>query len=88
MLPSAVLPARRLAERLEGAIERLSRFPESGRRRDDLAAEISTIAVDHTLLIAYRVDPGHILILRIFYAGRDFEADLRDDEQDQSDRES
>ena len=80
--------ARRLAEQLERAIERLSRFPDSGRQRDDLAAGIRTIAVDHTLLVAYRVDPGHLLILRIFYAGRDFEADLRDDEQDPSDRES
>lgn len=80
--------ARHLAERFEGAIERLSRFPDSGRQRDDLALGIRTIAVDHTLLVAYRVDPDHILNLRIFYAGRDFEADLRDDEQDESDRES
>lgn len=80
--------ARGLAERLEGVIEQLSRFPDSGRPRDDLAVGIRTITVDHTLLVAYKVDPNHILILRIFYAGRDFEADLRDDEQDQSDRES
>lgn len=80
--------ARRLAGRLEDVIGRLSAFPDIGRQRDDLALGIRTIAVDHTLLVAYRVDPGHILILRIFYAGRDFEADLRDDEQDKSDRES
>ncbi|WP_040326000.1 type II toxin-antitoxin system RelE/ParE family toxin [Aurantimonas manganoxydans] len=66
-------------ERVENAVERLSRFPDSGRRRDDLAAGIRTLAIDRTLLLAYRIEHDHIVILRIFYAGRDFDGDLRED---------
>lgn len=71
--------ARHLVERVENAVERLSRFPDSGRRRDDLAAGVRTLAIDRTLLLAYRIEHDHIVILRIFYAGRDFDGDLRED---------
>ncbi|MAP18278.1 MAG: plasmid stabilization protein [Aurantimonas sp.] len=71
--------ARHLVERVENAVERLSQFPDSGRRRDDLAAGVRTLAIDRTLLLAYRIEHDHIVILRIFYAGRDFDGDLRED---------
>ena len=71
--------ARHLVERVENAVERLSRFPDSGKRRDDLAPRVRTLAIDRTLLLAYRIEHDHIVILRIFYAGRDFDDDLRKD---------
>ncbi len=77
--------ARRLAERVEATVDRLCRFPDIGRQRDDLAAGIRTIPVDQTLLIAYKVEADHILVLRIFYAGRDFESNLGNEGQNRSD---
>jgi toxin ParE1/3/4 len=70
--------------RIEAACMELATFPERGTKRDDLALGIRTIGFERRATIAFRVEKTAVRIVRIFYAGRDFEAYFRDlDEDDQ-----
>ena len=57
--------------RLQAACERLIEFPRRGTPRDDLAPGIRTISFERRDIIAYLVEPGHVLIVGIFHHGRD-----------------
>lgn len=52
--------------------ETLSAFPRRGRRRMKLEGEVRTISFERRVLIAYRVEPETVTILRVFYAGQNF----------------
>jgi toxin ParE1/3/4 len=67
-------------DRIEAACMRLTTFPNRGRKRDDLAPGLRTIAFERRVTIAYRVLKTRVEIVTIAYAGRDFESDLRSDE--------
>ncbi|GJE79723.1 type II toxin-antitoxin system RelE/ParE family toxin [Methylorubrum thiocyanatum] len=62
-------------DRIEAACRGLTEFPGKGTPRDDVSAGLRTWALERRVLIAYRMTPGHIEILRVLYAGRDFRAD-------------
>lgn len=58
----------------------LETFPERGTRRDDLAPGLRTVGFERRVTIAFRVLPDAVEIVAIAYAGRDFTAEVSDDE--------
>lgn len=60
--------------RIERVCSGLAAFPERGTPRPDLAPDVRTIAMERRVLIVFRVRPEEVLILRVLYAGRDFDA--------------
>lgn len=53
-------------------------FPERGMRRDDLLPGIRTIGFHRRITVAFSVDAANrvVVILGVFYGGRDFEAEI------------
>jgi toxin ParE1/3/4 len=66
-------------DRIEAACLGLERFPERGNPRDDLLSGVRLLNLDRRVAIAYRVSAEEVTILRIFYAGRDYEAALSEE---------
>jgi toxin ParE1/3/4 len=62
--------------RIEAACGKLTAFPNRGAPRDDLLPGLRTLSFERRALIAYRVDGTTVSILRVFYAGRDYEREL------------
>lgn len=63
---------------IEAACMGLARFPERAMKRDDLLPGLRTLTLDRRVTIAFRSSDDEVEILRVFYAGRDYEALLRD----------
>lgn len=61
--------------RIEEACDGLQYFPEKGTPRHDIAPGVRTWPIERRVLIVYRLPEGQIEILRILYAGRDFQTD-------------
>ena len=72
-----------IAERFTGTIvarcEALATFPKLGRARDDLRPGLRTLGFERRVLVVYTIEPDAITILAVFYGGRDFETELRDE---------
>jgi toxin ParE1/3/4 len=68
--------------RIEAACMALATFPERGTKRDDLAPGIRIIRFERRVTIAFRVEDDTVRIVRILYAGRDYETYFRDFEDD------
>lgn len=56
--------------RIRAFCERLSIFPERGTRRDELAPGLRTIGFERRLTVVFAVRGQTVMILRIYYAGR------------------
>jgi len=67
--------------RIEAACVALATFPQRGTKRDDLAPGIRTIGFERRATIAFRIESDTVRIVRIFYAGRDYETYFRDLEE-------
>ena len=67
--------------RIEAACMALATFPERGTKRDDLEPGIRTIGFERRATIAFRVEDNTVRIVRVFYAGRDYEAHFHDSDQ-------
>jgi toxin ParE1/3/4 len=67
--------------RIETACMALATFPERGTKRDDLGLGIRTIGFERRATIAFRVGDDTVRIVRIFYAGRDYDAYFHDLEE-------
>ncbi len=65
--------------RIEVACAKLASFPNRGRPRHDLLPGLRTLSFERRALVAYRVENETVSILRVFYAGRDYERDLTDE---------
>lgn len=65
------------AARIREQCQALTNFPERGTRRDDLAPGLRVLGFERRVVIAFRVLPGRVQIVRIFYGGRDFEGLLK-----------
>ncbi|MBS0296905.1 MAG: type II toxin-antitoxin system RelE/ParE family toxin [Proteobacteria bacterium] len=61
-------------ERLVSYCERLSHFPERGASRDDLRPGLRLLGFERRATIAFTVVEDSVLIVRVFYGGRDIEA--------------
>lgn len=55
-------------------IATLSAFPKRGSARDDVRAGLRTIAWRRRVTIAYVIEAHDVVIIGVFYGGRDFEA--------------
>ena len=74
--------AGRYIDRIEAACMALETSPARGTRRDDLRPGLRTIGFERRATIAFRIVGREVVILRIFYGGRDFERILRDSDED------
>lgn len=63
--------ATRYVEAILGRCESLVDFPRRGTPRDDLRPGIRTIPFRRRVTIAYVVEEARVVIVGIFYAGRD-----------------
>lgn len=63
-------------ERIEAACLALATFPERGRRRDDIRPGLRTMGFERRATIVFQVRRTEVLIVRIFYGGRDYERAL------------
>ena len=59
--------------RLQEFCQRLEVGSERGRARDDIRPGLRIIGFERRITIAFVVDPERVVILRLFYAGRDWE---------------
>jgi plasmid stabilization system protein ParE len=71
--------ALRFADGILDHIARLSEFPERGTPRDDLRPGMRTLAWRRRVTIAFVVEESDVVVIGIFYGGRDFETLLRED---------
>lgn len=58
-------------ERIEHWCDSLATFPERGTVRDDIRPGLRVTSFDRHVSIAFHVTSDRVVILRIFYAGRD-----------------
>ena len=70
--------ARRFVSRIELRCRKIGNVPHGGRPRDDLEVGLRTVPFEHSAVVAYKVEAGRVVIVNIFYGGRDFEAFYRD----------
>jgi toxin ParE1/3/4 len=68
--------AARIIDRIFDRCDRIGRIPFGGRPRDDLQLGLRTVPFEDKAVIAYRVEKNRVLIVRVFYAGRDWETVL------------
>ena len=64
-------------DRIETACLALETFPERGTRRDDLRLGLRTMGFERRATIVFQVMEREVIIVRIFYGGRDYERVLR-----------
>lgn len=64
-------------DRIEAACLSLRQAPRRGTRRDDLSAGLRIMGFERRAAIAFRVTGSAVVIVRIFYGGRDYERILR-----------
>lgn len=70
--------AKRFVDGIITQCGKLETFPLRGTPRDDLRPGIRTITCRRRTVIAYLVEGEIVLIIGLFYGGRDYEAAFRD----------
>ena len=60
-------------ERIEAYCQGLRIGSERGTRRDDIRPGLRIVTFERRVTIAFTVDATHVVILRLFYAGRNWE---------------
>ena len=71
--------ASRFANGIIDHIATLSEFPKGGTPRDDLRPGLRTVAWRRRVTIAFMVEQRNVVVIGVFYGGRDFETLLRED---------
>jgi len=64
-------------DRIEAACMALEAFPERGAQRDDIRPGLRTMGFERRATIVFQVKKAEVVIVRIFYGGRDYERALR-----------
>ena len=64
-------------ERIEEACLSLGTFPERGTRRDDIRPRLRIMGYERRVTIAFQVGRAEVVIVRVLYAGQDYERTLR-----------
>lgn len=67
--------ATRFIDRIRAALRRLADYPLSAPARPELGVDMRSLAVGRYLVL-YRVQPDHVLILRVLHGARDIGAAL------------
>jgi plasmid stabilization system protein ParE len=68
--------ARRYLERLEAFCSGMAHAAERGHRRDDIRPGLRIVGFERRVTIAFTIDDDRVTILRLFYGGRDWEAQV------------
>ena len=68
--------AARYTESIVAFCEELRVFPHRGRARDDIRSGLRTVGFKRRVVIAFAVLGQTVVIVGIFYGGRDYEAVL------------
>lgn len=71
--------ATRFADGILDHIANLSEFPERGTPRNDLRPGLRTMAWRRRVTIAFMVEESDVVVIGIFYGGRDLATLLRED---------
>lgn len=71
--------AQRFTDGILDHIGKLTDFPHRGTMRDDLRPGLRTIAWRRRVTIAFAVDHTAVVVIGVFYGGRDFETLLREE---------
>jgi plasmid stabilization system protein ParE len=74
--------AERYVWRLRSYCEGFDVFSERGTRRDDLRPGLRTIGFERRVTVAFAVFEDEVLIIRLFYGGRDIEAAFAADDDE------
>jgi toxin ParE1/3/4 len=69
-------------DRIETACLSLATFPKRGARRDDISPGLRLVGFERRVMIAFRIEKKEVVIVRIFYGGRDHDSALRTWESD------
>lgn len=69
--------AGRYVSRIEAACMALERVPRRGTRRDDIRPGLRVMGFERRATIVFQVLASEVVIMRIFYGGRDYERILR-----------
>jgi toxin ParE1/3/4 len=64
-------------DRIEAVCMALQTFPKRGTRRDDIRPGVRTMGFERRATIVFQVRRAEVVIIRIFYGGRDYERVLR-----------
>ncbi len=64
-------------QRIRAFCERLAFASERGQNRDDIRPNLRIIGFERRVTIAFVLEAEQVVILRIFYGGRDWETDLQ-----------
>ncbi len=64
-------------ERIEATCMSLETFSKRGTRRDDIRPGLRTMGFERRATIVFQVQEAAVVIVRIFYGGRDYERVLR-----------
>jgi toxin ParE1/3/4 len=70
---SSVERAGTFIERIESACLALQIFPERGTRRDDIRSGLRIMGFERRATIVFQIRRSEVVIIRIFYAGQDYE---------------
>lgn len=73
--------AARYTDAIVTYCEGLKTLPRRGTRRDDIRPGLRTTSFRKRVVIAFCVDAKLIAILGVFYAGRDYEAVLQNEDE-------
>ncbi|MDF0545007.1 type II toxin-antitoxin system RelE/ParE family toxin [Sphingobium sp. H39-3-25] len=71
--------AQRFTDGIVGHIGELTDFPRRGTMRDDLRPGLRTISWRRRVTIAFAVEEAVVIIVGIFYGGRNYESLLSDE---------
>jgi toxin ParE1/3/4 len=69
-------------ERLEADCIALATFPQRGAKRDDISPGLRTMGFERRATIVFQVKKSEVVIVRIFYGGRDYERIMRREPED------
>ena len=69
--------ASRYVDRIIAFCEKLKTHPRRGTQRDDLLPGLRTIGFKRRVTIVFRIRNDNVVVVGVFYGGRDFEAAFR-----------
>ena len=73
---SSTTTADRYDKRIRAFCDELEYASERGLRRDDIRPGLRIVGFERRVTIAFTVEPEHVLILRIFYGGANWQEAL------------
>lgn len=68
--------ASRYTEAIVASCEELAMFPHRGKARDDIKPGLRTVGFRRRVVVAFAVLDRDVVIVGVFYGGRDYEAVL------------